>query len=277
MIMAVAAIASHFLFRNSEYGNFAGYYQKICIGFIQIARNSFYWYVPALFSVAVILLFRLRRRVPSSYLTSGFLLIYCAIGNSIYFFGRSHEHNILNIAIVLLFLFFFVLDLITRSLADGAATPSFLHRYGVVGVAVALIVVIIVSYSENIATKGHIQFLNVKNAKITYDTALVLPDGFHGYMARIREVTGNSRKLFFVDKEDFAFYYYGGYAPVGYCNPFLTWVFTRDLTRYMQKLLDSGYYLVCSPELKFLLADLRYDFKTVVGETIVAAKQAPRP
>jgi hypothetical protein len=279
MIMMVAAIASHFLFKNSEYGNFAGYYQKIGIGFIQIARNSFYWYVPALFSMAVILLFRLRRRVPSTYLTSGFLLIYCAIGNSIYFFGRSHEHNILNIAIVLLFLFFFVLDLITRFLDEGDerhSTPSYLRQYGVAGVAVALIVVIIVSYSENIVKKGHIQFLNVKNAKIIY-SPLVLPEGFQGYMAKIREVTGNSSKVFFADKEDFAFYYYGGYAPVGYCNPFMTWIFTKDLTRYMQKLLDSGYYLVCSPEMKFLLTDLHYEFKTGLGETIIVAKQVPKP
>jgi hypothetical protein len=280
IIMAVAAITSHFLFKNDEYGNFAGYYQKIGIGFIQIARDSFYWYVPALFSMAVILLFRLRTKVSSTYLATGFLLIYCAIGNSIYFFGRSHEHNILNIAIVLLFLFFFVLDLVTRALdADGDSriTPSPLQQYGVTGIAVALILVIIVSYSENIVKKGYIQFLNVRNAKITYDTALVLPEGFQGYMAKIREVTGNSSKLFFVDLADFTFYHYGGYAPVGYCNPFMTWIFTKDLTRYMQKLLDNGYFLVCSPELTWLLKDLKYHSRTVVGETVVVAKGTPKP
>ena len=96
-------------------------------------------------------------------------------------------------------------------------------------------------------------------------------------MAKIREITGNSRKVFFVDKDDFAFYYYGGYAPVGYCNPFMTWIFTKDLTRYMQKLLDNGYYLVCSPDLKYLLTNLGYEFKTIVGETVVVAKQASKP
>jgi hypothetical protein len=276
-IMAVAAVASHFLFKNTEYGNFAGYYQKIGIGFIQIARNSFYWYVPALFCVAVILLFRLRKNVSTTYLTTGFLLIYCAIGNSIYFFGRSHEHNILNIAIVLLFLFFFLLDLVARSLAETAAgrsNPSYLQKYGVFGVAVALLVVTSVSYSENITKRGRIQFLNVRNAKVVYDTALVLPENFHGYMGRIREVTNNSSKVFFVDEADYAFYYFGGYSPVGYCNPFLTWIFTKDLTSYMQRLLDSGYYLVCSPSLTWLLTDLKYDGKTVVGETVVVAKQS---
>src|SRR6185369_9447731 len=139
LIIAVAAIASHFLFRNTEYGNYAGYYQKIGIGFMQIARDSIYWYVPALFSMAAILLFRLRKSVSSTYLNTGFLLVYCAIGNSIYFFGRSHDHNILNLAIVLLFLFFFLLDLITRSLdecAESRTVSSFLQQYGAAGVAV---------------------------------------------------------------------------------------------------------------------------------------------
>jgi hypothetical protein len=279
VIIAVGAFASYFLFKNDEYGNYASYYQKIGIGFLQIAQDSFYWYVPALFSIAAILLLRLRTRVSPTYLTTGFLLIYCAIGNSIYFFGRSHEHNILNIAIVLLFLFFFVLDLIAHVLAGAEnrpSPPSFLQKHAVAGIAVALIIMLIVSYSENITHKGYIQFLNVKNAKITYDSALILPESFPRYMAKIREVTGNSSKVFFVDKEDFVFYHYGGYAPVGYCNPLKTWIFTKDLTRYMQKLLDNGYYLVCSPDLTWLLNGLTYNSRTVVGETVVVAKLVPR-
>lgn len=280
-ILFLFSIASYFLFRNAEYGNYASYYQKIGIGFIRIAPTSFYWYVPALFSMVVILLFSLRKKAPSPYVTTGFLLTYCAIGNSIYFFGRSHEHNILNIAIVLLFLFFFMLDLIALFLGDDTGNqsePSFLQKHGVVGVAVALIVVIIVSYSGNILKKGRVQTSNIKNADFIYPAEL--PENFKGYMAKIRAVTGNSSKVYFVDENDFIFYYYGGYAPVGFCNPFYSWIFTKDLNRFLQGLLDNGYYLVCSPSKKFLLANLRYNFDTVVGETVVVAKlnkQAPKP
>jgi hypothetical protein len=279
-IMATAFITSFFLFRNAEFPDYASYYQKIGIGFIQIARNSFYWYVPAIFSMAVILLIKLRKSVSSTYLSTGIMLIYCAIGNSIYFFGRSHEHNILNIAIVLLFLFFFLLDLVTRSCYEEAVSRSaapFLQKNGGIVVAVALIIVMIVSYSENIATKGYTQFLNANTTKTIYTTALALPENFRGYMAKIREVTGNNNKVFFVDEDDFSFYYYGGYAPVGYCNPFQTWIFTKDLTRYMQSLLNNGYYLVCSPTLTHLLADLRYDIRYIVGETVIVAKQVTKP
>jgi len=272
-LLVLFGVTSHFLFRNTEYGNFAGYYQKIGIGFIQIARDSFYWYVPAVLSVSVILLFRLRNYVTPAYLAGGFMLTYCAIGNSIYFFGRSHEHNILNIAIVLLFHFFLVLDLTARVLdRDRSDTiPVPVKKYGVSAIAVVLILVIIVSYSDNIVRKGSIQFQNVESAKITYKSIRV-PEAFYGFVGRIREVTHNSSKVYFVDKSDFAFYYYGGFAPVGYCNPFETWIFTKDLTRYLQRLLDDGYYLVCSPDLSWLLVVLKYDTKTLVGETVVVSK-----
>ena len=283
-IMGVFGIASFLLFRNVEYGNFAGYYQKIGIGFIQVAKNSFYWYVPAIFSTTLILLFRLRNSLPAGYLNAGILLTYCAIGNSIYFFGRSHEHNILNIAIVLLFLFFFLLDLMTRYLGETAseslsAVSSFLHRYGALIASVALIAAIIVSYSENISKKGYIQLANAESGKLTY-TTFTIPDAFQGFIGRIREITDNSKKVYFVDEADFAFYYYGGYEQSGYCNPFLTWIFTKDLNRYLQNLLDNGYYLVCSPNLKYMLDGLKYNSHTLVGDTIVVgklAKQAAKP
>jgi hypothetical protein len=275
MIMAVAYLGSYLLFRNEEFGNYSGYYQKIGIGFIQIARNSFYWYVPVLFSMVFILLLKARNRVTSTYVATGFLLLYCAIGNSIYFFGRSHEHNIINISLVLLFLFFFMLDLIARFLDKedvNASTLFFLKKHVVSFVAIALIVVIIVSYSENITKGVTAQFRNAYDSKISRPS-FVLPINFTGYMARIREVTNGSSKVFFVDSDDFIFYYYGGYAPVGYCNPFLTCIFTKDLKSHLQKLLDNGYYLVVNPDMKDQISELHYDFNAKLddSDTIVIA------
>src|SRR6185369_1445211 len=162
-IILCSFAAAYFLFRNSEYPNYSGYYQKIGIGFTKIAANSFYWYVPAMISMVTILLFRLRTTVSSTYLTSGFLLTYCAIGNSIYFFGRSHEHNILNIAIVLLFLLFFMLDLISRLLNEGTGDSkpiSYLRRNCAACAGALVIMAITVSYAHNIAGKAVTQVKN---------------------------------------------------------------------------------------------------------------------
>jgi hypothetical protein len=283
MIIIGCSIASYFLFRNDVYGNYSGYYQKIGIGFMKIANDSFYWYVPAMMSTVTILLFRLRKSVPSNYLSTGFLLTYCSIGNSIYFFGRSHEHNILNISIVLLFLFFFMLDLMARFLSEFGrkeGNPTFLHRYAIVCVASAFIIIVTVSYSSNILDKAYAQVTNIAEGQLIYKHEV--DKDFYRYMDMIKIITKNSTKVYFVQENDFYLYYYGGYAPVGYCNPFTSWIFTKDLNRYLQGLLDNGYYLVYSLSMKNLVSKLQYNFNTPIGDSdtdVIAkwAKQTPTP
>ena len=87
-------------------------YQKIGIGMIQISTSSFYWYLPIIFSLIFVLLLKYRKSLSPQYFHSGLLVIFLAIGNSMYFFGRSHEHNILNISGVLIFASFLLFLLI---------------------------------------------------------------------------------------------------------------------------------------------------------------------
>lgn len=278
LIIAVFAIASYFVFKNDEYGNYSGYYQKIGIGFIKIAGNSFYWYVPPVFAIAIILLFRLRKYISPTYMTTGLLLTYCAIGNSIYFFGRSHEHNIINISIVLLFLFFMVLDLVERLLnvtAEKDQRTAFLRQHCVTCVAIALIAVIVVSYSRNITRKVSAQVQNAGRLQLIYPSKFDHASALRGYIDSLKALTGNSNKVYVMGNSDFALYYYGGYAPVGYCNPFPTWIFNKDLIRFVQGLIDNGYYLVCGPGQRYLLPHLRYNFETALaGTTVIATRPA---
>ena len=282
IIIAGCSIASYFLFRNDVYGNYSSYYQKIGIGFIKIATDSFYWYVPAVVSTVTILLFKLRNSVSSSYLNTGLLLTYCSIGNSIYFFGRSHEHNILNVSIVLIFLFFFMLDLISRALSEFGRKeggPSFLHRYGIVCVASAFIIVVIVSYSRNILKKSYAQVTNITEGQLIYKHEV--DKDFYRYMDIIKIATKKSPKVYFIQEVDFYSYYYGGYAPVGYCNPFTSWIFTKDLNHFLQGLLDNGYYLVYSLSMSNLITKLQYNYHTTVGDSdtdVIAklGKQEPK-
>jgi hypothetical protein len=278
VIIVFFGITSYLVFNNAVYGNYSGYYQKLGIGFMRIATNSFYWFVPPIFSLVIILLLRLRRHTSATYTTTGFLLVYCAIGNSIYFFGRSHEHNIINISISLLFVCFIMLDLMARFLSVGdvkVESRSFLHRYAVNGAAIAIIALIIVCYSQSITRKTGIQIRNIGKAQLIYPSKLNF-GALNGYLNVIRTVTGNSEKVYFISSSDFELYYYGGFSPVGYCNPFMTWIFSQDLHRFLQRLLDNGYYLVSSGEMKYLLADLSYDYNTAVGNSVVIARMTSR-
>ena len=273
-IILCAFTASHLLLHNPEIPDYSGFYRKIGIGFIQISSTSFYWYIPAMISTVFILLFRLRSIVSSTYLTSGLLLTYCAIGNSIYFFGRSHEHNILNISIVLMFLCFFLLDLISRLVHEHSAHKgsfSILRRHGSLCAAIVIVLGVIVYYSDNITEKSALQITQISKGQtifpLEYD-----PKPYTAFLNQTRAFTNNSKKVYFVGGQDFEFYYYGGYTPVGYCNPFLTWFFTQDLTRFLQGLLDNGYYLVCSKNMKFLLANLSYNSANNLDQSVVVSK-----
>ncbi|MDZ4246710.1 MAG: hypothetical protein U1D67_06310, partial [Dehalococcoidia bacterium] len=215
-VIATFGVAGILLF-NGAYSDSVYYFQKIGIGFIRIAKDSFYWYAPVVICLVFTLCLRLRGALPRKYLTACLLLIYLAIGNSIYFFGRSHEHNILHISGPLLLLFFLLLDL-TKYLAGGETVnpvAQFVERKLTFILSVVFLLLIIVSYGDRITAKVVLQARNAANLQLHYPS--LRQDVISGYLKKFRTVTGNSEKVFFACRDiDMIFYYYGGYAPVGY-------------------------------------------------------------
>jgi hypothetical protein len=267
-IMAIMYSVSHFILTNETYGNYTLYYQKIGITFFKITRESFYWYVPSLISLSFILLTRLRKNVASSYLAAGYFLIYCAIGNSIYFFGQSHEGYILSISIVLIFLFIFFIDLVSRYLKEpggNCLTPRIQHNL-VITLASALIVIASISYSQTITDKVSSQIRNASQGQLIYPYNP--PGDLAIFQAELRERTNFSEKVYFADKMDFYFTYYLGYQPVGYFSPFMSWLFMKDLKGFLQELLDNGYYVVCFKRNQSLLENLHFDKMDKIGSNI---------
>jgi len=276
VVILLFNIASFFLFRNSDYGNYNNYFLKLGIDFIKISRDSFYWYVPALISLAAIILFRLRKTVTAPYLYTGVFLIYCAIGNSIYFFGRSHEHNLINMSIILFFLIFFILDLITRYLSECSPTKTpfiiFISRHFAVFIATFIIIGITTAYSSTILNKTVAQIITISDGKLIYPFNFVRDPKFDLYMNQIRSLTDYSPNVYFIDNRDFLFYYYGGYDPVGFCTPFISWIFKKDQKKFLQGLIDKGYYLVCNKDLEYVLEDLNYSDQMDGGTHVIVSK-----
>jgi len=245
LAVIITAGAANVVLFEGAYADSVYYYQKIGIGFIRIYQDSFYWYATVVICLAFVLCLMLRNVLSRRYLTAGLLLVYLAIGNSLYFFGRSHEHNILHISGSLLLLSFLLLDL-TKYLA-GCTTSSlvvqFLQRNLRVIASLSFLFVVIVSYGDRITAKAVLQAENAANFQLHYPS--LRQDVINGYLDKFRTVTGKSGKVFFACPEvDVIFYYYGGYAPVGFFNPYTSWLFTQDLERFLQSLLDRGYFIV---------------------------------
>lgn len=265
------ALAHYLIFKNAD-GQSGFYYQRLGIGFSRIATDSFYWYAVVMSGLSFALLLRLRARVPDNYLAAGFCLIYLTIGNSLYFFGRSHENNIINISAILLLLFFLLLDMISHSLADASDKPAqpFVCRNLAVVVSLAFTASIAIWYGDSIANKAAIQARNVSQGQFVYP-APYSKQNTMSFIAEIKSATGDNPKVYFVSIYDFLFNYYGGYAPVGYYNPLVSWISRREFDQFLQGLMDHGYYLVID---KKLIKDVRlpigtYHYQNIRGSLVV--------
>lgn len=252
VIIGLAFLAHTLLIKNSSYRT-AQIYQKTGFGFIKIAPGSFYWYVPVVVSLAFFLLLRQRQLLTPKYLTTGLLLLFLAIGNSVYFFGRSHENNIINISATLLFALFLLLDLVGIILNGGTARLAGSHA--IQACAALLVLGCGFFYANVIAEKTMVQYRNARAGQTIYPQ-LPTAEIVRNEMAKVRMVTGNSSKVYFLSFSDFMYYYYGNYAPVGYFNPFQSWVMQKHLTSYLQGLVDNGYFLVVA-EFRFIKESLR--------------------
>ena len=139
------AIFAHKFFFEARISNVAFYYRNSGLGFLPVSKESFYWYVPLILSATLLLLVKNRKSLADKYFKTGIFLLILAIGNSLYFFGRSHEHNIINISAVLLFVLFLCLDLVDFELARNAV--SRMSRYIMPGISVFLVLLFAHYYS----------------------------------------------------------------------------------------------------------------------------------
>lgn len=244
VIILAGAATQYLLFRNADVqGDFN--IVSLVMGFIKIATNSFYWYMVAVSGLSFVLLLRLRDRVLGNYLATGFCLIYLAIGNSLYFFGRSHENNIINISAILLLLFFLLIDLAGYFLVNtsGKLEKPFLYRNLTIIVSLAFIASITIWYGDRITDKAATQARNAGKGQFIYPSEVSEQDVLNT-IAEVKSVTGDNPKVYFVGDNDFLLNYYGGYAPVGYYNPVYAWISKREFNKFLQRLVDQGYYLV---------------------------------
>jgi hypothetical protein len=272
-VIAAGVVAGMLLF-NGEHSGSVYYYQEIGIGFIRIAGHSFYWYAPVVLCLVFILCLRLRHALPGRYLAVCLLLIYLAIGNSLYFFGRSHENNILHISGPFLLMFFLLLDLTKYLTGGGNDKPAaqFAKRHLTFIVSVFLVILIIISYGDRITGKAFLQARNAAKLQLHYPS--LSQEKISGYLQKFRAVTGNSEKVYFANRYiDVIFYYYGGYAPFGYFQPFTSWLFTRDVVLFLQDLLDKGYFIVIDRgDFQEALSRLQYDKKSIIDNFVIVWK-----
>lgn len=266
LLITVSILVHYLLFRNADIPN--GFnYVRIGFDFIKIAANSFYWYVMIMSGLAFVLLISLRTKVSGNYLAAGFCLIYLVIGNSLYFFGRSHENNIINISAILVLLFFLMVDLAGHFFRDSVepANQPFMRRNLAILLSLIFIISVTIWYGDSITGKTAIQMHNAARGRFIYPSAVPQQD-IRNTLAEVKAVAGENRKIYFIGDNDFLLDYYGGYAPVGYYTPVYAWISKREFNKFLQGLVDQGYYLVIDDGLvNDVLSSIRFSNQRNIG------------
>ncbi|HEV8284539.1 MAG TPA: LamG domain-containing protein [Chitinophagaceae bacterium] len=285
--LIVASVLLCILLFGELFPSSAMTYRKYGIGMLPISRDSFYWYVPIILSSLTVVLFYYKKYLTDKYYSTAMFIITLAIGNSMYFFGRSHENNILNISGILVLALFVLFDVLIfsstefikksqpvskKSVASKSKSRTLPKRF-FLAMPFLFIILCTYYYAPRIHEKISNQYDNLSKGQFTYPIA---PGGID--TVTIKEITHRSDKVYFLDfRKDFYYYYYGHYPLVGYFNPASTWIFKKDLTNFMQDLLNKQYYIVFDADkfasLNEYLPNLRYNASVEKNNFIAIQKE----
>jgi len=226
-----------FFLKNTSEVDPAILYQKYGLGFMPIARQSFYWYILVFLSSLFIILWKSRRALSDRYFKTGVFLVFLFIGNSLYFFGRSHENNILNISTPLLLAGFISLDVLQARFQEFRPGKRYWKSLMPL-VAILLIAGFTYLYSgkaiARIQAQGHTLTQNPFIKKYAFDVNV----------PAIKAITQGSSKVLFLTATDFPYYFEGGYIPQSYHSFTCSWILMKDYAEYLNQKIAEGYFLV---------------------------------
>jgi len=236
-------------------------YVKYNIGFMPIDPKSFFWYVPLVISTAALLLWKNRTQLPQRYFQTGILLVLLAIGNLLYFFGRSHENNLINISAIPWLVFFMLIDLIVYNMpskfADGV------KKVWVPLAGVLIVGVIAYFYSATAVDRINRQIAILPTVADIFKPSTGIDFDFNTLKAVTR---GNPNVVFLSVNDDFEYYYYGGYTPVEFC-PLASQLFLFDFMYILNNRLAKGADIIVPTkdfdlmQENILLLDAQYTYR----------------
>jgi len=264
LIFIGASVALCFILFHEMFSKSALLYTKLGLGLKPIERNSFYGYISILLGCLISFIIYFKNKLGSKYITTALFVVLLVIGNSMYFFGRSHENNILNISgilVIALFVLFDILIFLAPSSMPTVITeaavlknkkrpqPAVAHettrkfkltkKMILMSLPAIFIFFVGYTYSARIEEKVKTQYTNLTDLNFAFPFAALPID-----TASIRQVTHDSKKVYVIDFWYDAFYcYYNDYAPQGFFSPCQSWVYKKDFVVFLQGLLDQGYYI----------------------------------
>lgn len=190
-------------------------YKDVALDFLPIAIHSIFWFFVFLMPIC----FYFRR----SLFVFALLLV-----QLIYFYGRSHDHNVLNISGILLFIIFLGLD--------GA--KNWLNKKKTYLVAAGFITICAFLFGATIVGKFE-RAIDRIHRGVMYDESSIDRD-----IDSSPNYIDPSSKTIVLSKIDSYINYRYKLPQIGYFSPFYAHVYVDETAEYIRNQMTSGYHVV---------------------------------
>ena len=230
----VALVASRIVF-GKGWSDAVALYRHLGLGMMKTAFTSFYWWLLPLPGLLMGLALRRGAALPPRRAQAVLLTPVLLMFTSFYFFGRSHELNLINLSTSFLFAAFLAADLALEVVAEAAA-PRALYL-AVLAAPLALVAVTAYVYGGRIAEKVRAQRDLVVGHRSLPGRA-VPPT----YCEELAHAAGDDR-VYLLSEFDYWYYQACAYAPPAYTLPMFLNVLAGPYTQQLNELLDGGYKL----------------------------------
>jgi len=249
--LALAGIFTYWLVTGKVVSESLLLYQRFQLGMLPMQQDSAYWYFGAIFTFCFVLLLLFKDEFNKRYWQTSVFVMFLFVGNSIYFFGRSHENNIINISGILLFVVVLTSDILLQLFSkQGIMKP------GEKAIALApvyfILFVLTVEHACNFGwdTRDYLASLRVEIHNMRRGHFRVkddIPSDFD--LATIANLTHGNRQIYFMTygrNIDFYLYYRGHYEMPTKFVPIESWLLTSEKIDFANNKLNSGYYVIAS-------------------------------
>ncbi len=204
-------------------------YSDFHIGFLPILKNSSFWFIAWLLPICLYILTINKKNQLLHLFIFGIACVQLT-----YFFGRSHDHNLLNISGIFVFILFLTLD--------SLYTHSSKNKY-LLYVTILLIAAVNVNYYSPIKDKWAIAIQKIKTHSILEPNPIEKQLAIQGnYLTSF-----GTDKILIVSDIDSYVNYRLGYRQVGYFSPFCANIFIDQTTTFLTNQLNNGYRLIIYP------------------------------
>ncbi|OGE69778.1 hypothetical protein A3B55_05185 [Candidatus Daviesbacteria bacterium RIFCSPLOWO2_01_FULL_43_15] len=220
--IAIAAIFNLYFFQSLT-SPAAKLYEKVQLGLMPIAWNSPFWLI---FAGLPICCFWLGKQ-PLKLLLLGLTLV-----ELVYFYGRAHDHNLLNISGILVLLFFTSLDSFAKS-----------HSKKILPQAVGLVLILI----SIVIFSGHI-FSKLERAKIHVLAGQVFPISDYEVSVlkntQMFSIYPKQTEILILSQFDTFLNYHWGLKQIGKIVPFSINLYVDKTSDFLKENIDQGVKVV---------------------------------